>query len=145
MKKIISIVYVIILSIIFISCKDTIIISELPIVDVNPTAIELDENYTVTIEAWGTMFYSFTTEGAGTYTISLFDLATDFGWTLCPYDNTGKVDVTTCFPEVDDFDNNTSEIDSINLDMESDYLIAIDEYSNEASEFTLRIDPPSIK
>ncbi len=135
------------------------------------TMIDLDTIYEYeAIGNRGNRVYRFTTTTAGSYTISLTNFQNhfesfpgdntydnDLSWTLCVYDETAThVDdlIDYDFTEnigdqngsaMEEEDNITDEVASVELMENTDYFLVIDEWSNIACTYTLQIIAPSVQ
>ncbi|PKL35639.1 MAG: hypothetical protein CVV44_19090 [Spirochaetae bacterium HGW-Spirochaetae-1] len=109
------------------------------------TDITLGVQYNETIPSYGTKIYRVLTTTAGNYEISLTNLGSDLGWTLCSYD-AGDNSLDDLVNNIIDYDNgdqyfdNTDEVYTEALAATTYYYIVVDEYDSVSSSYTLEVD-----
>lgn len=108
------------------------------------TDISVNTAINDTIPASGEKVYRFKTNAAGSYTISLTNLASDLGWSLYSYDPADK-SLTTLFDNVIDglngdiYFDTTNEVFTESLGSDTYFYVVVDEWSNRSSSYTLQI------
>jgi hypothetical protein len=110
-----------------------------------PRDIHLNTVYNETIASYGTRVYRILTTTSGSYAISLTNLASDLGWTLCSYDASDDspddlVDNVLDNDNGDQHADTTSEVYAEILDAGTYYYIVVDEYDDAGpSSYTLQV------
>jgi hypothetical protein len=111
---------------------------------ISSSGINLNTDYDETIESLGTKTYKFQTTTAGNYTISLTNMTTNCGWTLCSYDP-ADITLNDLLDNIiddtngDQYGDTTDEINIESLDASTTYYLVIDEYDDNPSSYTLNI------
>ena len=93
-----------------------------------------------TIGAFGTKYYVFEVVDPATYTISLYNMATDNDWVLIAYVSNCEDDYPLDPPVIAESSNLSTDddIQSVSLDPQK-YLLIVDEYDNQPSSYTVSV------
>ncbi len=107
---------------------------------IDPISLAIGTPLNQTIEGFGTKFYVFEVVDPATYTISLYNMATDNDWVLIEYVSNCEDDYPLDPPIIAESSNllTADEILSVSLDPKK-YLLIVDEYDNQPSSYTVSV------
>ena len=93
-----------------------------------------------TIEVFGTKYYVFEVVDPATYTISLYNMATDNDWMLIEHVSNCEDDYPLDPPLIAESSNlsTADDIQSVSL-VPNKYLLVVDEYDNQPSSYTVSV------
>jgi hypothetical protein len=98
-----------------------------------------------TIEAYGTKFYVFDVVDPATYTIYLYDMATDNDWILLEYISNCEDDYPINPPTIAGSSNGLTSPDIKDIVLSpKKYLLIVDEYDNQPSSYKLLVTSRAI-
>lgn len=107
---------------------------------ISPLNLTIGTPLNQTIEAFGTKYYVFDVVTSATYTISLYNMATDNDWVLIEYISNCEDDYPLYPPIIAESSNlsTTPDIKAVFLDP-AKYLLIVDEWDDLPSSYTLSV------
>lgn len=107
---------------------------------IDPISLAIGTPLNQTIEAFGTKFYVFEVVNPATYTISLYNMATDNDWVLINYVSNCEDDYPVNPPIIAESSNLLTAPDILAVSLGTGkYLLIVDEYDNLPSSYTLSV------